>query len=369
MTLRRVELVRVDLPLVRPFRTSYGTETHRDVLLVHMETDDDEGWGEVAAQAGPFYNEEFVDASAMVIERFAVPALAAADHLTAADVGPALARIKGYPAAKAGLEMALLDAELRASGTRLADRLGGVRDAVEVGVSVGMTGSVATLVEVVAGHVDEGYRRVKLKIEPGFDTEPVGAVRDAFPDLPLQVDANASYGPSDIEHLCALDAFGLLMVEQPFAADDLATHAALARQMATPVCLDESITSPRAAAAAIDAGACSIVNLKVARVGGLLACASLHDLCRERSVPVWCGGMLESGVGRAANIALATLPGFTYPGDISATSRYFHRDVTEPFELTGSQLAVPTGPGLGVTVDEGALAELGGTRRDVLAPD
>ena len=369
MTLRRVELVRVDLPLVRPFRTSYGTETHRDVLLVHMETDDDEGWGEVAAQAGPFYNEEFVDASAMVIERFAVPTLAAAVHLTAAGVGPALARIKGYPAAKAGLEMALLDAELRASGTRLADHLGGVRDAVDVGVSVGMTGSVATLVDVVAGHVDEGYRRVKLKIEPGFDTEPVGAVRDAFPDLPLQVDANASYGPADIDHLCALDAFGLLMVEQPFAADDLATHAALARQMATPVCLDESITSPRAAAAAIDAGACSIVNLKVARVGGLLACASLHDLCRERSVPVWCGGMLESGVGRAANIALATLPGFTYPGDISATSRYFRCDVTEPFELTGSQLAVPSGPGLGVTVDEDALAELGGTHRDVLAPD
>ncbi len=365
MRLERFELVRVRLPLVRPFRTSFATQTERDILLIHVETSDGEGWGEAAAHAAPYYNEEFVEASALVLERFALPELAALDDIRSESVAPALARIKGYPAAKAGLEMAVLDAELRARGVRLADHLGGVRAQVEVGVSVGITGSVAELVDVVAGYVGEGYLRVKLKIEPGFDIEPVATVRTAFPDLALQVDANAAYSRLDFERLVELDAFALLMIEQPFAADDLGSHAALAERVATPICLDESITSLEAADRALAAGAASVLNLKVGRLGGLLACKAVHDLCVQRNAAVWCGGMLECGVGRAANVALATLPGFSYPGDISASDRYFHRDLTEPFRLVGSKLSVPSGPGLGIHVDEDALADLGALRKDV----
>jgi O-succinylbenzoate synthase len=365
MMLERVELVRVHLPLVRPFRTSFGTQTGRDILLVHVETDAGEGWGEAAAHAEPYYNEEFVDASMLVIERFAVPALARVPGLTSGSVAGSLARIKGYPAAKAALEMAILDAELRAGDVRLSEHLGGVRSRIDVGVSVGITESVGSLVDLVASYVGEGYRRVKLKIEPGFDLEPVAAVRREFPDLALQVDANAAYPPQDLNHLVGLDAFDLLMVEQPFAADDLASHAALTQQLRTPVCLDESIISLRSAEQALAAGACAVINLKVGRLGGVLTCKAVHDLCLERGVPVWCGGMLESGVGRAANIALASLPGFRYPADISASNRYFHRDLTEPFVMENSQLDVPTAPGIGVDVDEGALMDLGALRRDV----
>lgn len=365
MTLERVELVRVYLPLVRPFRTSFGTQTGRDILLVHVETDAGEGWGEAAAHAEPYYNEEFVDASMLVIERFAVPALAATPGLTSGSVARSLARIKGYPAAKAALEMAILDAELRACDTPLAEHLGGVRSKIDVGVSVGITESVGALVDLVASYEAEGYRRVKIKIEPGFDVEPVAALRGAFPDLALQVDANAAYTAEDLDHLARLDAFNLLMIEQPFAVDDLASHVALTRQIRTPVCLDESIVSLRAAEQALGAGAATVINLKVGRLGGVLTCKAVHDLCRQRGVAVWCGGMLESGVGRAANLALASLPGFAYPADISASDRYFHRDLTEPFVLAGSQLDVPTGPGIGVDVDESTLKDLGALRRDV----
>ncbi|MGC8512218.1 MAG: o-succinylbenzoate synthase [Acidimicrobiales bacterium] len=365
MMLERVELVRVHLPLVRPFRTSFGTQTVKDILLVHVETDAAEGWGEAAAHPEPYYNEEFVDASMLVIERFAVPALLSAAELTAESVQSSLARIKGYPAAKAGLEMAILDAELSACGLRLADYLGGTRDNVDVGVSVGITQSVGALVDLVSSYVNDGYRRVKLKIEPGFDVEPVAAVRTAFPDLALQVDANAAYTLDDLDHLSLLDDFGLLMIEQPFAADDLGGHAILTRRLRTPICLDESIVSLRSAEQALAAQACTVINLKVGRLGGVLVCRALHDLCVERGVPVWCGGMLESGVGRAANVALASLPGFVYPADLSASDRYFHRDLTEPFVMTGSRLAVPRGPGLGVSVDQSALADLRAIRHDL----
>jgi len=365
MSLERVELVRVYLPLVRPFRTSFGTQTGRDILLVHVETDAGEGWGEAAAHAEPYYNEEFVEASMLVIERFAVPALATTPELTSGSVARSLARIKGYPAAKAALEMAILDAELRAGKTRLADHLGGVRSKIEVGVSVGITESVGALVDLVASYLGEGYGRVKIKIEPGFDVEPVAALRTEFPELALQVDANASYTPEDLDHLGKLDAYDLLMIEQPFAVDDLPSHAALTRQLRTPVCLDESVVSLRSVEQALAAGACTVINLKVGRLGGVLTCKAVHDLCLERGVPVWCGGMLESGVGRAANIALASLPGFVYPADISASDRYFHRDLTEPFVMANSQLDVPTGPGLGVDIDESSLKDLGALRRDV----
>lgn len=359
MRIETIDLVRVAMPLVRPFRTSFGVQETRDVLLVHVVTDVGEGWGECAAHAEPFYNEEFTEAAILVLQRWLVPAVLALDEPTGAAVVPACSQVKGYRAAKAGLEMAVLDAELRGAGVSFAERLGGTRSAIDVGVSVGITPTVPELVEQVRGYVADGYGRVKLKVMPGWDVEPLRAVRAEFPDLPLQVDANAGYTPDDADTVAALDEFGLLMIEQPYPPDLLRAHAALAARMTTPICLDESILSAQHAVDALEAGACSIVNIKVGRVGGVLEAVRIHDACRERGVPVWCGGMLETGVGRAANVALASLPGFTFPADISASDRYWRRDITEPFVLEGSTIAVPTGPGLGVTVDVAALGDLG----------
>ncbi|MEY4175695.1 MAG: hypothetical protein RI900_2860 [Actinomycetota bacterium] len=359
MRVERVESVRVAMPLVRPFRTSFGVQETRDVLLVHAITDEGEGWGECAAHAEPFYNEEFTEASLMVLRRWLAPAVLVMPEVSGADVVPACKQVKGYRAAKAGLEMAVLDAELRAAGRSLAQHLGATRAAIDVGVSVGITPTVAELVQQVRGYVADGYDRVKLKVMPGWDIEPLRAVRGAFPDLRLQVDANAGYSPADADVVVSLDEFDLLMVEQPFAPDEIAAHAELAARMTTPLCLDESILSVAHAMAAIDAGACTIVNIKVGRVGGVLEAARIHDACRARGVPVWCGGMLETGVGRAANVALAALPGFVYPADISASERYWRSDITEPFVLRGSTIDVPSGPGLGVHVDTAALAALG----------
>ena len=353
------------MPLVRPFRTSFGVQETRDVLLVHVVTDQGEGWGECAAHAEPFYNEEFTEAAIMVLRRWLVPAVMALPEPTGDAVAGAVRPVKGYRAAKAGLEMAVLDAQLRAEGRSLAGRLAGgdaPRSHIDVGVSVGITPTVAELVDQVRGYVADGYERVKLKVMPGWDVDPVGAVRDAFPELALQVDANAGYSADDPEHVAAvrsLDRFDVLMIEQPYPPDELRAHAALAAGMRTPVCLDESILSVRHTLDALDLGACTIVNIKVGRVGGVLEAVRIHDACRERDVPVWCGGMLETGVGRAANVALSSLPGFVFPADISASDRYWRRDITEPFVLVGSTIAVPTGPGLGVTVDVGVLHDLG----------
>ena len=365
MRLEAAELVRVTIPLVGAFTAAFGTLAARDVLLVRLVTDVGEGWGECTTLAEPFYNEEFFDASAIVLRRWLLPPLFQRSELRADEVRSVASRVKGFAAAKAAVEMALLDAELRHEGRSLSSYLGGTRSRVDVGVVVGILGSVHELCETVARFVAEGYARVKLKIEPGWDHQPASAVREAFDTLPLQVDANAAYDPSSADRLLALDGLNLLMIEQPFAADDIDAHRRLATRMATPICLDESIPSLNAAVTALDTGACSIVNLKVGRVGGVIEARRIHDLCRARGVPVWCGGMAETGVGRAANVALASLPGFTLPGDISASSRYFARDVTAPFELVGSSLAVPGGPGLGVSVDDDFLTELGATREVV----
>jgi o-succinylbenzoate synthase len=344
-----VELRRVALPLVTPFRTSFGVERDRDVLLVRAVTADAEGWGECVAAAEPRYSSEYADGAADVLRRFLVPAVAAAGDLAPEAAGPAMAFVKGHRMAKAALELALLDAWLRAAGRSLADHLGATRDRVPAGVSVGIHDSVPELLDAVAAYLDQGYLRIKLKIEPGWDLEPVAAVRERFGgDLLLQVDANAAYTLADAGHLAALDRFGLLLIEQPLAEDDLAGHAELAGRLATPVCLDESITSAKAAVDAVAMGACRIVNVKAGRVGGYLEARRLHDACRPLGVPLWCGGMLETGLGRAANVALAALPGFTLPGDTSASDRYYHQDLTDPFVLEDGHLAVPQGPGIGV---------------------
>jgi len=345
-----VELRRVALPLVTPFRTSFGTQTVRDALLVRVMTASGDGWGECVAGEEPLYSPEYADGAQHVLRHHLVPRLLA---------GAPLEAVRGHPMAKAALSLAVLDADLRAAGRSLAAHLGGTRDAVDVGVSVGIFPSAGELLDQVAAYVDAGYHRVKLKIEPGADVALVRAVRDRHPDLVLQVDANAAYSLDEAARaLKPLDDEHLLLIEQPLAEDDLQGHAALAKALTTPICLDESITSLATATLALDLGACEIINIKPGRVGGYAEAVRIHDECRRRGVPVWCGGMLETGIGRAANLALASLPGFTLPGDISATARYFDADITEPFVLDSGRLAVPTGPGIGVTPDPSALKRL-----------
>lgn len=367
MRIRGVELVRVELPLTSPFRTSFAIETVRDALLVRVVSDDAEGWGECVALADPLYSSEYVDGCIDVLRRYLVPALVVAGPIGAPQVSPLLARFHGHRMAKSALEMAVLDAELREEGRSFARELGATRSRVPCGVSVGIMDSVPELLTAVGGYLEAGYRRIKLKIEPGWDVEAVRAVRQEFGDeLPLQVDANTAYRRRDAAHLRQLDQFGLLLVEQPLPEEDLRGHAMLAAQLETPVCLDESIVSAASAADAIAMGACSIVNVKPGRVGGYLEARRVHDVCAAHEVPVWCGGMLETGIGRAANVALAALPGFTMPGDTSASDRYYRTDITEPFVLQSGTLPVPTGPGIGVVPDADRLAEVT-TRREWIA--
>ena len=349
MRIEAVDLRRISIPMISPFRVSFGVEHQRDILLVRVVGGGTEGWGECVAMSRPLYSAEYTDGAEDVLRRHLLPRLFEAGDVAADRVAEILRPFHGHPMAKAALEMAILDAELRAAGVSLGERLGAARTEVDCGVSVGIFEDPAELVEVVGGYLAEGYRRIKLKIEPGHDVESVKAVREKFPEILLQVDANTAYTLDDAPQLAKLDEFDLLLIEQPLAEDDVRGHAELARLLRTPVCLDESITSSRSAEDAIALGACRIVNIKAGRVGGYLEARRIHDVCQARSVPVWCGGMLETGLGRAANVALAALPNFTLPGDTSASGRYYAQDITEPFVLRDGRLDVPQGPGLGVT--------------------
>ena len=359
------ELRRIRMPLVRPFRTSFGTETVREVMVVRVVTDQGEGWGESAIESDPFYLSEFINASDYVFAEHLIPRLFAAGPMRAEDVAGILEPVKGHRMAKSALEMALLDAQLRVEGRSFHQMLGSTRTSVAVGVSIGITDTVAELVDIVGGYIADGYTRIKLKIEPGFDVEPVRRVREAHPDVMLQVDANTAYSPIDIPLLAQLDDFNLALIEQPFGEDDLVGHAELARRARTPVCLDEAIRSLDHAISALALNAAHIINIKPARVGGYLAAIKIHDYCRDRGIPVWCGGMLETGIGRAANLALAALDGFTLPGDISATKRYWTRDITQPFDLVDGRIAVPSGLGFGVDVDVEFVEEITFERREL----
>ncbi|GAB2453348.1 O-succinylbenzoate synthase [Conyzicola lurida] len=350
MRVEAVELHRVAMPLVRPFETSFGRQTARDVLLVRVRTTVGDGWGECVAMADPVYSSEYVDGCEAVIRHYLAPALLAAGEVAAEGIAALFAFVVGNRMAKAAVETAVLDAQTRAAGVSFGEYFGADREFVDCGVSVGIAPAVEELLAEVAGYVDEGYRRIKLKIKPGWDLEPVRAVRELIGDTLLQVDANTAYTRADIEHLGLLDEFGLLLIEQPFVEEDILTHIALAEAIETPVCLDESVVSAELAFDVIGRGATSIVNIKAGRVGGYLEAARIHDVCAELGVPVWCGGMLETGIGRAANVALAAMENFTLPGDTSASNRYFAEDLTEPFVLVDGRLAVPTGPGSGVEV-------------------
>jgi O-succinylbenzoate synthase len=348
----------VGLPLVHSFRTSFGEMTHKECVLVRVETEDAAGWGECVAGPEPDFSPEWNEGAWIVLRDHLVPALFRAGEGTAEDLEGALGVVRGHPMAKAAVLDAVLDAELRSEGRSLASFLGAERGRVACGVSIGIASSTEALLEQVAGYLDEGYRRVKLKIEPGTDVERVEAVREAHPDVLLSVDANAAYSLDDVAVFRALDAFGLLMVEQPLHHEDLVQHAKLQAEIATDLCLDESVRSAADAAAAIGLGACRVVNIKQGRVGGLLEARRVHDVCAAQEVPVWCGGMLETGIGRATNLALAAMPNFRLPGDTSASRRYFHEDLTDPFELApDGTMAVPDGPGIGVEPHPARLEE------------
>ena len=358
MKLEAVELRRIRISLVAPFETSFGTQLERDILILKAITDDGEGWGECVAGEEPDYSSEYVEAAQHVLVHHLLPPLLERPSSSAAEVAGTLHRFHGHRMAKASIEMALLDAELRSKGESFARFFGAVRSAVDCGVSVGIHRSIPDLITTVGAYLDQGYRRVKLKIKPGWDLEPVRAVRERFGDVPLQVDANTAYTLGDARHLAELDGFDLLLIEQPLPEDQVLAHAELARIVRTPICLDESITSEQAAADAIQLGACSIINVKPGRVGGYLEARRIHDLCAKHDVPVWMGGMLETGLGRAGNVAMAAMPNFKLPGDTSASDRYYHRDITEPFVLHDGRLDVPDGPGLGVNVDLAYLEEI-----------
>ncbi len=358
VTLEGFELRVLQIPLVAPFTTSFGTETVREVIIARAITPDGDGWGEIVTGAAPLYSSEYTQGAWDVALRWLIPALLDRQSVAPGEVAGVLAPFVGHRMAKAGLDLALLDAALRIEGRPLGEYLGAVRDRVPSGVSVGIQRDPAALVEVVRGYLDEGYVRIKIKIKPGRDIAETAAVRDAFGGIPLQVDANSAYTLADAETLAELDRFDLLLIEQPLQEDDLVDHATLASRLRTPVCLDESIVSHKAAVDALALKAASVINIKAGRVGGYLEAVRIHDLCADAGIPVWCGGMLETGIGRAANAALAALPGFTLPGDVSASSRFYARDiVTEPAVLEEGHVRVPTGPGLGVEIDPVALED------------
>jgi O-succinylbenzoate synthase len=352
MKIEEATLFHIRMPYRSPFQTSRWTEHDRECVLVRLRAEGLTSWGECVAGQHCGYSYETTQTNWHVLEDFILPAVLSADLADIPGYRATVEHVSGHPMAKAGMEMALWDMLAQRRGVPLQTLLGGSGDRVKVGVSVGIQETPERLVEVVNQYLADGYRRVKLKIKPGRDVGDTAAVRRAHPDLLLQVDGNSVYRLADAEHLKQLDAFDLLMIEQPLAQDDIFDHAKLQPQLKTALCLDESITSVDHARWALEMGACRIVNVKPGRVSGMHEARRIHDYCHERGVPVWMGGMLETGIGRAANVALASLPGFTLPGDISASARYFLEDIVDPpFVLDpDSTLSVPTGVGLGVHV-------------------
>jgi O-succinylbenzoate synthase len=348
------------LPYVAPFETSGWREEGSYAVVVRVDGDGITGWGESPVGGAPFYNEENTNTVWTIQQDFLAPMLLQAELCGPEDVTPAFAKVRGNRMAKAGLEFAVWDLFGKAQGRSLAQMLGGTRDRVAVGVSVGIQKDIDMLLKVVNAYLEDGYRRIKLKIKPGWDIEPTRAVRSAWPALKLQVDANSIYHLADGDHLAKLDDFDLLLIEQPLAHDDIFDHAKLKPKLRTPLCLDESIVSPEHARWAIELNACDIINIKPSRIGGYADAKCIHDLAQASGIPVWHGGMLETGIGRAGNVALASLPNFSLPGDISANARYFKQDiVTNPFTLNDdSTLTVPTAPGCGADVDEAYLDEV-----------
>ncbi len=359
MKIDSITLYPLRMPLVAHFETSFGRIYDRECVLVKMEAEGLTGWGECAADRDPGYSYETTGTVLHILKEFVAPLIVGQDVSDAADFQRRVAPVRGHHLAKAGLEMALWDLLGKRDGKSLREMFGGVKERVDVGVSVGIQDSTAELVKVVERFIEKGYRRIKIKIKPGRDVSEAEAVRKAFPDIKLQVDANSAYSLDTAHVLRPLDALNLLLIEQPLFEDDIWDHRLFQKQLNTAICLDESVISPRHARYAIEMEACRIINIKPGRVGGLSQGIEIHDMCQKIGMPVWCGGMLETNVGRASNLAISSLPGFTLPGDISASDRYYRQDVTlETFSLNpDSTITVPSGPGLGVTVDEARVKE------------
>jgi O-succinylbenzoate synthase len=349
MRLKKITLREIHLPLIAPFQTSFSETSLRRILLVETDVDGVSGWGESTAGEDPFYSYETVETAWHIIRDFLWPILKEKEIASAAEVWDLLARVRGHNMAKGGLEAAIWDAEAKQKNVPLAKLLGGVREEISCGVSIGIQPTIKDLIAKVEKELAAGYQRIKIKIKPGMDVEPARALRERFPRIRLMVDANSAYRLEDAPLLKQLDALYLIMIEQPLGWDDIYSHAQLQRQLDTPICLDECIHDLEHARAAIEIGACRIINIKLGRVGGHTAAKRIHDICQAKSIPVWCGGMLESGIGRAHNIAMSTLPNFTLPGDVSASRRYWAEDIIEPeVEVTRQgTIRVPTAPGIG----------------------
>jgi len=362
-----VEIRLIRLPLVEPFETSFGKIDSRLIFLVCIEAEGLRGWGEVVAAEEPLYSYETVGTALHVIRDYLGPAVLTHPLASLDDLAKCLAPFRGHNMAKAGLELAFMDLLAQLNEQSLSTLLGGELKRVAVGVSLGIQSNISRLLERVERYLHLGYQRIKLKIKPGWDIDVVDEVRRKYPNILLSVDANSAYTIDDREHLQRLDDFKLLMIEQPLQNDDLMDHARLQELMKTRICLDESIVSLRQAKLALELDSCRIINIKVGRVGGYSEALAIHDLCVGREIPVWCGGMLESGIGRAHNIALASLKGFTLPGDISASSRYFERDIISPEVVVDADgtVAVPDGKGLGFEVDVDLIERLTETRINI----
>jgi O-succinylbenzoate synthase len=352
MKIDGVELRVLKMRLLKPFRTSFGVQQDRYPLLARLDIGGRSYWGECVAGEGPWYSYETVETAWQILKGYLLPAVIGRELANVDALETLFAPVRGHHMAKACIEMAFTGALAERARKPLATFLGGVRDRVETGVSIGIQPTVDALLDSIGSHLAEGYRRIKVKIEPGWDVVAIGAIRERYPEISLMADANSAYELDDGAHLKQLDRFGLLMLEQPLAVGDLVDHAALQRQIRTPICLDESIESARDARQALQLGACQVINIKPGRVGGFAESRRIHDIAANAGVPVWCGGMLETGIGRACNVALATLPNFRLPGDISASDRYWAEDIVEPPFLLqkGGTIAVPTRWGLGVRV-------------------
>lgn len=360
MHIERIQLRHIRLPLVHPFQTSFGRETVRDIIVVKAWAEGLVGFGESASMAEPFYSYETTETCWHIQSDFLVPWVLGREISDASDLVHLFAPVRGHNMAKTGLEQAWWDLTAKAEGQPLSRILGGTKTRIDCGVSIGIQDTVEELLDRIRSFLGQGYKRIKIKIKPGWDVGVVRQVREEFPEVPLMVDANSAYTLADANLFKALDHYDLMMIEQPLAYDDIFEHAKLQSQIRTPLCLDESITTPKHARWAIELGSCRVINIKPARVGGLYQARHIHDLCQQHDVPVWCGGLLESGVGRAHNVAICSLPNFRLPADLSASSRYYTRDVViPPWEVDADgTIAVPREPGIGVEVDEKFLEEV-----------
>jgi O-succinylbenzoate synthase len=369
MKVERLELVHLRMPLVHFFETSFGRFYEQEMLIVRAESGGAVGYGEVPAWSTPSYSYETVQTAWHIIRDFLARKLRGQEIAAPGPISEIFSSVRGHNMAKAGIEMAVLDLMARAAGKSMSQVLGGDRAEIPTGVSIGVEDRVEDLLGRVERAIERGYQRIKVKIKPGWDVNVLAEIRRRFPVFPLMADANGAYRLSDTDHLKRLDEFNLMMIEQPLDVDDYVDHARLQAQIRTPVCLDESIRSFDDARRALDLGACRVINLKPARVGGLFNAKMIHNLARAKGVPVWCGGLLETGVGRAHNVALATLPNFTLPGDIGASDRYYREDVVDPPVMVTSRgtILVPQGPGIGYNVVESRLGRYCVRREHVLS--